>query len=535
MASPSTSPWISADNPALTLLLDGHLYLRDTTTLDPQTNLNTLLNRMSVSSISKGLAEIAGGVFALVIMDKERMALHLTTDRSGLMPLYYLEEQDGFHFSGNPFTFADKCPIWEPALIEFLKFGFLPFSDSFFDGIRRVLPGQLISVPLNENWNQKSGAYVSEFLPDNQRITNPDEAAGQLYEALEGFYHRLGHAPFSLFVDGEPETLLSLAALHGEKPFILSKTGGPRLCQILKSRDLEFSVISESPAETSRPDDLPGGRLAISSEHRPLLNGIRILLNKGHRHALDDSRAASWMRNPVHLTRHKNENARTPIQPLQSYQQFLYNLPGSLPDNLLGGIMNREFEVWFLNNALGVLENNRTAGDNHFDFLESLERYTVGRTLHNLLFLAGGEQPLFLSPFNDYRVQDVCRNIDRNLKSHGELTRHLVASYYPTFREVMEQIFNPGWSGLVKRFLAPLRQKQSQAVASMSNGSHQNSILKISDCPAFPNHFCERLQKFAGQGPLPLPLSHRIDTLLRFFRPQGHEMPYNINKVTGIT
>lgn len=92
----SESSWQVVDNPAFAVLLDGHFYLDDVNTIDAEVNLQKFLHKISVSTLAKGLKSIAGGLFNLVIVDKERQKLLVTGDKYGVMPLYYWESESGF-------------------------------------------------------------------------------------------------------------------------------------------------------------------------------------------------------------------------------------------------------------------------------------------------------------------------------------------------------------------------------------------------------------------------------------------------------
>ena len=116
------------------------------------------------------------GMFAFVLVDRERQLLVAARDGFGIKPLYYAQDQDGFRFAselpalralrtgGNPLN-------WQRAY-DYLAHGEYDFGDdTFVEGVRSLTPGHLLTlelrpgaVPQLQEWWSPRTAY-SVHLP----------------------------------------------------------------------------------------------------------------------------------------------------------------------------------------------------------------------------------------------------------------------------------------------------------------------------------------------------------------------------------
>ena len=89
------------------------------------------------------------GMFAFALYDLMQKSLYLVRDRIGVKPLYY-------YFDGTKFLFASeiKALLQDPSLPrevnvdafhEFLKFRFVPGEQTMMQGIKKVLPGHVLT------------------------------------------------------------------------------------------------------------------------------------------------------------------------------------------------------------------------------------------------------------------------------------------------------------------------------------------------------------------------------------------------------
>jgi len=84
------------------------------------------------------------GMFAFAIYDARKRSLWIARDRLGIKPLF-------FHQSTNALVFASdlgalneviQAPLSASALIAYLGYSYVPGSDSVFEGVQKLLPGE---------------------------------------------------------------------------------------------------------------------------------------------------------------------------------------------------------------------------------------------------------------------------------------------------------------------------------------------------------------------------------------------------------
>ena len=91
------------------------------------------------------------GMFAFALWDRVERVLHLVRDRVGEKPLYY-------GWMGSTFLFGSelkalkahtdwKAEIDRNALTLFLRHNYIPAPYSIYRGIRKLLPGTILSIP----------------------------------------------------------------------------------------------------------------------------------------------------------------------------------------------------------------------------------------------------------------------------------------------------------------------------------------------------------------------------------------------------
>src|SRR5262245_3141017 len=102
--------------------------------------------------LGDGVVECLHGMFAFTIWDRSRQRILMARDRLGIKPLYYACTETELLFASEiKAILAGKTgrPAFnEQALPEFLANGFLSGEETFFRGVRKLLPGHVLSWPL---------------------------------------------------------------------------------------------------------------------------------------------------------------------------------------------------------------------------------------------------------------------------------------------------------------------------------------------------------------------------------------------------
>lgn len=103
------------------------------------------------------------GIFSFAIFDKTNNSLHICRDSSGVKPLYYKKNNNGIIFCSEIKPIIDylklRNQINKKALINHLIYNFSPGSDIIFSGIKKLLPGKIISFAdgkLNSSYQIKN-------------------------------------------------------------------------------------------------------------------------------------------------------------------------------------------------------------------------------------------------------------------------------------------------------------------------------------------------------------------------------------------
>lgn len=88
------------------------------------------------------------GMFAFAIWDSRSRHLFLARDRLGIKPLYYYHDGYRFIFASEIKSILavlpDKPSIHSALIDEYMTFGYLPGERTLFEGIYRLLPGNLL-------------------------------------------------------------------------------------------------------------------------------------------------------------------------------------------------------------------------------------------------------------------------------------------------------------------------------------------------------------------------------------------------------
>jgi len=168
------------------------------------------------------------GMFAFALWDKKERLLHLVRDRLGIKPLYYGWQGDSFIF-GSELKALKAHPefrgvVDRNALALFLRHNYVPAPYSIYEGINKLLPGHILSLPL-ENPQQASAPvpYWSAKDAVEQGIKEP--FTGSEEEAVKQFESILADAvklrmvsdvPLGAFLSGGIDSSMVVALMQAQ-------------------------------------------------------------------------------------------------------------------------------------------------------------------------------------------------------------------------------------------------------------------------------------------------------------------------------
>jgi|GEM_PF-6697016 len=511
--------WETAENPAYMLLLDGHFYLESSTTVEPKVNLNKLLHAISMTTLEKGLQKIAGGIFSLVILDKQHQKLHVCGDKLGAMPLYFNMKNGELNISSNQFNF-NHLPMHDFAAVEFLKYGYLPFSPSFFEGVERLLPGQRLTMDLRTKELNKSAPTVFEFKPLQHRVKDLHEAGEMLHKAFAKYFGRMRDATYALSPLGVGDSSLALVWMRFKEPhlFRLPVTSTDRIDETLPihiADHYDFPITKTTFREKNllrQTDRLPElYRIAGSLEFTKVLasyKAVRTLKPDFYIDAfMSDAVFQLHPSDPVHESQRGGfapDTHNSVIRSINYYQSQLYNSPYAIANEDMGKVLSKEYEVWFLNAARGILEVNRLAGQVHEDFIESLNNYTLHRCLRTMLPISLAPEVPSLAPFADYDVMQTFYDIDRSIRQDHNFYAHYWKTYFPEIADIHQKT---NGKGIAPNEQPNLGRRVKSALKKVARRS-QDGIVSSEDSMAFlaEQKFLKRsIDHASGQLPNSIP------------------------------
>ncbi|MGH7769535.1 MAG: asparagine synthase (glutamine-hydrolyzing), partial [Candidatus Binatia bacterium] len=152
--------------------------------------------------------EKLSGMFAFALWDRKQKKLLLARDRLGIKPLYYAVTGDELLFASEikAILAADSIqPAFNEAILpEFLATRFVSGEETFFRGIRKLLPGRTLS------WSRDAGLVERRYwrLPlasaDDDGGASFEEEAADVRRALSNAVqsHLMSDVPLGLFLSG---------------------------------------------------------------------------------------------------------------------------------------------------------------------------------------------------------------------------------------------------------------------------------------------------------------------------------------------
>ena len=193
----------------------------------------TLLAGFDVWGIQKTV-ELAIGMFAIAVWDRELRTLTLVRDRLGEKPLYFGWQGQGdqavFLFGSELVAlrahprFVDK--IDRGALSLLLRNNYIPAPYSIYEGISKLSPGQMLTVSLRQR-EPELVTYWSAVAAAEQGVRNPftgnaEQAVNELETLLKDAIRQqmMADVPLGAFLSGgvDSSTVVALMQAQASRP-----------------------------------------------------------------------------------------------------------------------------------------------------------------------------------------------------------------------------------------------------------------------------------------------------------------------------
>jgi asparagine synthase (glutamine-hydrolysing) len=160
--------------------------------------------------------EHMSGMFAFAIWDARKQSLFLARDRLGIKPLYYAISDSQLLFGSEIKAIlaegSIKAAFNRAVLPEFLASRYVTGSDTFFNGVRKLLPGHTLSWTANTGFRKRRYWNLSAAPsgPELSRADYVDLVRNSLKDAVQS--HMISDVPCGLFLSGGIDSSI-LAAL----------------------------------------------------------------------------------------------------------------------------------------------------------------------------------------------------------------------------------------------------------------------------------------------------------------------------------
>jgi asparagine synthase (glutamine-hydrolysing) len=166
------------------------------------------------------------GMFALAVWDRERRVMHLIRDRMGVKPMYY-------GFGGTTFFYGSELKalrqhpdfrgtIDRGALDLFLRFMYVPAPFSIYEGIRKLMPGTMLTFDLATRqtetttyWSVRDAAIYGST---HRFAGSEDDAAKELESLLRDSVRirMVSDVPLGVFLSGGVDSSIVTAMMQAE-------------------------------------------------------------------------------------------------------------------------------------------------------------------------------------------------------------------------------------------------------------------------------------------------------------------------------
>ena len=170
------------------------------------------------------------GMYGIAIHERVQRTVTLSRDPFGIKPLYMAQISGGLAFASEPQALL-AAGLVAPAVRasareELLQLQFTTGTDTIFEGIQRLLPGETLTCADGHVLDRRRISHIPEGGPEN---IDEDAALARLDRALEESVdlHQRSDVPYGMFLSGgvDSSTLLALMARLNSQP-VLAFTAG---------------------------------------------------------------------------------------------------------------------------------------------------------------------------------------------------------------------------------------------------------------------------------------------------------------------
>ena len=209
-----------------TMVFNGEIYnyrkLRKDHALPCVSNSDSEVVLLLYQKMGVKMLSLLQGMFSIAIWNKNNDSLFLARDRMGIKPLFYTQNPNGFFFSSEIKGLKALTPLVpsNKYLGDYLSLGFVPETNTFYNGVYKVRPGQYIQIE-NQQVSHHDYYVLHDVFHKKPALSKSyGQAKNQLRKLLyQGVEERLiSDVPLGCFLSGGIDSSLvaSIAQnIHG--------------------------------------------------------------------------------------------------------------------------------------------------------------------------------------------------------------------------------------------------------------------------------------------------------------------------------
>jgi asparagine synthase (glutamine-hydrolysing) len=192
-----------------------------------QSDTEVMLAAIERGGIGRAVRQFTG-MFAFALVDRLENRLHLVRDRLGEKPLYYGWSGDVLLF-GSELKALRAHPAWRGeidrgALALFLRHGYIPAPYSIYTGIRKVLPGTVLTFEIGTPRSEPNEAayWSAQDVTETGIATGWSGSDTELLEELDRVLREtvrremIADVPLGAFLSGGVDSSLVVALMQAE-------------------------------------------------------------------------------------------------------------------------------------------------------------------------------------------------------------------------------------------------------------------------------------------------------------------------------
>lgn len=444
-----------AENEKFILLLDGYFYFNDSREVDARENLSVFLGMLNILPLSDVANKISGGLFNLIVFERDTQVLRIFNDRLGLLPLFILPGLDSFLVTNNQFNLMDQSHLSSDAVFEFMKFGYLPVSDALFENVLRPDAGSVFEIQTaTSTYSSKTN---SEIMVGRQSVSvGINELVDKWAKRFTRVFSKVIHKKIMLGLSGGNDSRLITAFLREQNPQLLN---------FGDQKNTESQLAGKVASKLGLPfqnEQFPNNSIAQYAEH--LQAESKVITSLENIHVMHLSRRVKDFAPGIYIDgflgdvilgdtyyakRDRNikglfsflfasNDCKSKLESDSHYANALYKHDKEgLSDDLVKRYVDCEFQSrHLLNKFKNLVSKWRSDTDSHEDLIERLRLLTRGRHL-----IAGGpvtiqtHTQVFL-PFMDYQILDLSAQTAKSLRQGHFLYNKLWNRYFPTMARI---------------------------------------------------------------------------------------------------